>query len=145
MIMKLLILCFATFTIFGCIHKPSGDKNLYASESNSNTTMKQDTVKVIAKIKTSMPIGWGTMYTLEMQKIEKETLLQIDNTFRVSVSVSAQSRYKNIDSLEKDQLVEITFIASEKTTKKSYIPAGVTGVVDKNGVIWDMVAIKKVN
>ena len=110
-----------------------------------NDSIQNNTIQIFVKITGMLPIGWGTKYKCEVQEIKKGVLIGIDSTFVMSVSIGSENKYKNIHFLKSNEIYSVEFVKSERKTDKSYIPAGTTGLLDKNGAIWDLINLKKVN
>ena len=108
----------------------------------NNQTKVSDTLRVIVKIKNVLPIGWGTKYKCDVLKVIKGELTSIDSTFVMSASVGSEAIFKDIDFLKTDEYYDIEFVKSTRKSDKPYIPAGTTGLMDKVGIIWDIINLK---
>lgn len=111
------------------------------SESNFNSG-KDDTLQVVVKINNSLPIGWGILYQCKVVKIMKGKLSDNETTFEMSASVGSESIFKDLQALDVNKTYFIEFVKSDRKSKTTYIPSGTTGLMDKDGIIWDMTKLK---
>lgn len=102
-----------------------------------------DTLALEARILNSLPIGWGTLYQCEIQKIIEGEASDIDSVFNMSASVGADDIYEDIHFLSDGEVYLIKFVKTDKTSDESYIPAFTTGFMDKNGCIWIIIELMK--
>ena len=112
------------------------------SEYNPKPT---DTLKVIVKITSIIPINWGIEYGCEVTEIIGGRLIEIDSSFILSVSVGSDRIFNGIDYLELHESYTAWFVKSKVKTDKDepYLHAGTTGLLDKRGYVWDLISIKK--
>ncbi|MBN1151499.1 hypothetical protein JXA84_09820 [candidate division WOR-3 bacterium] len=103
----------------------------------------ESTLMLEIKIINSLPIGWGTLYRCELQEVIDGEMTGIDSTFTLSASVGSENMFENIHSLVIGDVYLMSFIKTDKTTKNPHIPAGTTGMMDKTGVIWNLVYLQK--
>ncbi|MBN1620611.1 hypothetical protein JW890_07800 [candidate division WOR-3 bacterium] len=96
-----------------------------------------------ALITYSLPIGWGTLYRCELQEVIEGEMTGIDSTFTLSASVGSEDMFEDIHSLSIGEVYFMSFVKTDKITKKPHVPAGTTGMMDKTGAIWNLVYLQK--
>jgi hypothetical protein len=104
-----------------------------------------DTLQVRIKIKNMIEIGWGTKYNCEILEIKNGELSGIGSTFIMSFAIGAERRFAATDRLTENDTYLVAFTRSSERTDKPYIPAGTTGFLDKNGIIWYITKIRRVD
>ena len=109
--------------------------------SKEEVSQKNDTLRVIVKIKNCLPIGWGTKYNCQIVSILKGKLTNIDSTFIMSTSVGSENIFKDIHLLEVGKNYYIEFLRSDRKSSTPYIPAGTTGFMNKKNILWDIIKL----
>lgn len=102
-----------------------------------------DSLSLEAEILNYIPIGWGTFYRCELKEVIDGEIPDIDSVFTMSASVGSEDIFEDIHSMSIGEVYLMIFVKTDKTTDKSYIPAGTTGLIDNTGNIWVIVYFEK--
>lgn len=102
-----------------------------------------ENLQVLVRIKNILPIGWGTIYQCEIIEIRKGVLYDIDVNFVMSISAGSEFINNKIHELIINETYLIEFKKTSVKSETTYIPAGTTGLMDNNGMIWNITSLKK--
>lgn len=102
------------------------------------TTLDFSTTKVLVKITSISPIGWGTTYKCQLIKLQQGSLPAVDSSFTISVSVDRT----DLTEMQKDNFYEVVLENTKSKSAKPYLQSGTSGLMDKTGIIWKLKTIQ---
>ena len=121
------------------------EKPIEIQSNFNNSSEVPDTLQLLLQINNILPIGWGTKYTCDIKEVKKGYLDSNQETIIISLSVGNERFLENIDLIETDSELLVTFVNSGRTTDKPYTPAGTTGFANELGEIWEIITIEESN
>ncbi|MBN2893211.1 MAG: hypothetical protein JXL97_15175 [Bacteroidales bacterium] len=110
------------------------------SEAQKNA-MNKDTITLDVKITNSMGIGWGHVFSVTaITDFPKE--VPINKNFTVYISVGHELE-KIATTFDTSAIYQIKLHNTNIMSEQVYMPAGYTGVLDKDFNIWELLEFIK--